>query len=126
MRADNVCDLVVASSMASEAVAHGISPSRVPVLNPVSGVCQAQIPCLKDNYAYLIWNTQTQRAAVVDPSEAAPVVSALKSVGQGLGQLPKSPVSLRYILNTHHHWDHTGGNSELKRAYDAQVRRTAG
>ena len=28
---------------------------------------------------------------------------------------------LDYVLNTHHHWDHTGGNMELKRKYNATV-----
>jgi hydroxyacylglutathione hydrolase len=61
------------------------------------------IPCLKDNYAYLINCSETGQTAVVDPSEAEPVIQALKTNG----------LSLNAILNTHHHWDHTGGNSEL-------------
>jgi hydroxyacylglutathione hydrolase len=61
------------------------------------------IPCLKDNYAYLVICEATRRAAVVDPSEAAPVLAAVREAG----------VDLRAIWNTHHHWDHTGGNEEL-------------
>ena len=30
-------------------------------------------------------------------------------------------VQLDYILNTHHHWDHVGGNEELKQRYGAQI-----
>ena len=26
-----------------------------------------------------------------------------------------------YILNTHHHYDHVGGNTELKKKYNAKV-----
>lgn len=65
------------------------------------------VPCLKDNYAYLIVCKQTNAIGIVDPSEAEPVLAALK---QQSGQ----PVA---ILNTHHHYDHVGGNQALKRAY---------
>ena len=30
-------------------------------------------------------------------------------------------LNLDYILNTHHHWDHTGGNEELKKRYKSRV-----
>jgi len=36
----------------------------------------------KDNCAHLIWNKETRAGAVVDPSEAAPVVSAVKMLGR--------------------------------------------
>lgn len=61
------------------------------------------IPCLKDNYAYLLVCRATGAAAVVDPSEAKPVLREIKQQG----------VHLVAILNTHHHWDHVGGNREL-------------
>lgn len=67
------------------------------------------VPCLKDNYAYLI--AHGGACAVVDPSEPEPVMAALKREG----------LTLTHILNTHHHGDHTGGNQELKRAFGAQV-----
>ncbi|GAB5371334.1 hypothetical protein AAMO2058_001570700 [Amorphochlora amoebiformis] len=69
------------------------------------------VPCLSDNYAYIIHNPKSGLTAVVDPSEAAPVKNALESRG----------LSLDYILNTHHHWDHVGGNEELKKDYGAQI-----
>lgn len=65
------------------------------------------IPCLKDNYAYLL-RTESL-VAVIDPSETAPIVAALKGDG------------LTHILNTHHHWDHSGANRELKEKYHARV-----
>ena len=61
------------------------------------------IPCLKDNYAYLLRCPTTGTSAVIDPSEAAPV---LEVVGDRLDA----------ILNTHHHGDHTGGNEQLLEA----------
>ena len=62
------------------------------------------IPCLRDNYAYLLLCPQTQATAVVDPSEADPVQAELERRG----------LSLTAILNTHHHWDHVGGNEALQ------------
>lgn len=59
------------------------------------------IPCLKDNYAYLVTCDATKACAIVDPSEATPVLAAL------CGARPSA------IWNTHHHWDHVGGNEEL-------------
>ncbi len=67
------------------------------------------VPCLKDNYAYLVHGDGL--TAVVDPSEAAPIEQALAQRG----------LKLTHILNTHHHWDHSGGNRELKEKYGAEV-----
>lgn len=67
----------------------------------------APIPCLKDNYAYLVICEATNQAAVVDPSEAGPVSDAIARQG----------VELVAIWNTHHHWDHTGGNKDLLEAH---------
>lgn len=65
------------------------------------------VPCLKDNYAYLVICEDSNKAAVVDPSEAKPVLAAVQNEG----------VELTAIWNTHHHWDHTGGNKELLNAF---------
>ncbi|MEW6300196.1 MAG: hydroxyacylglutathione hydrolase [Thermodesulfobacteriota bacterium] len=65
------------------------------------------IPVLKDNYAYLVIDDATKDAAVVDPSEAKPVAAAVKREG----------VNFTAIINTHHHWDHVGGNEELVREF---------
>ncbi|KAJ9701603.1 hypothetical protein PVL29_006820 [Vitis rotundifolia] len=69
------------------------------------------VPCLKDNYAYLLHDVDTGTVGVVDPSEAVPVIDALSRKNR----------NLTYILNTHHHYDHTGGNAELKARYGAKV-----
>jgi hydroxyacylglutathione hydrolase len=69
------------------------------------------VPCLKDNYAYLLHDPATGSTGIVDPSEAEPVLKALARKGW----------KLTHILNTHHHWDHTGGNPELKAKTGAQV-----
>jgi hydroxyacylglutathione hydrolase len=69
------------------------------------------VPCLSDNYAYLIHDPDEDFCAIVDPSEARPVKAALKARGW----------RLTHILNTHHHPDHTGGNAALKSEYGAKV-----
>ncbi|KAG9444649.1 hypothetical protein H6P81_015989 [Aristolochia fimbriata] len=69
------------------------------------------VPCLKDNYAYLLHDSQTGTVGVVDPSESVPIIDALSQKKQ----------NLMYIFNTHHHYDHTGGNIELKARYGAKV-----
>ena len=69
------------------------------------------VPCLTDNYAYLVHEPSTNAVAIVDPSEAAPVLAALQTHG----------LKLTHILNTHHHFDHTGGNLPLKEATGARI-----
>ena len=69
------------------------------------------IKCLTDNYAYIINDNISKIVAVVDPSEASPIISFLK----------EKKLKLNYILNTHHHYDHIGGNVELKKKYQAKV-----
>jgi hydroxyacylglutathione hydrolase len=67
------------------------------------------VPCLSDNYAYLV--KSGDGVAIVDPSEAAPVRSALAKRGW----------KPDFILNTHHHLDHCGGNLELKQEFGARI-----
>lgn len=69
------------------------------------------IPCLSDNYAYLLRETETGQVAVVDVPEAAPILGALKDLGWPLHQ----------ILITHHHADHIYGLDEVREATGAKV-----
>lgn len=68
------------------------------------------VPILKDNYAYLL-QSPCGKVAVLDPGEADPIIKILDEQG----------LNLDFILNTHHHWDHTDGNAALKRKYGAQI-----
>lgn len=70
-----------------------------------------QVPILKDNYVYVLHEPQTGQTAVVDPGRAAPVIDALHEHGW----------TLDWILNTHHHWDHTDGNLELKHHFNCRI-----
>ena len=69
------------------------------------------IKCLQDNYSYLIIDKASQNACVIDPSEAKPIIDFVEN----------NKIKLKYILNTHHHYDHVGGNIELKKKYNAKV-----
>jgi hydroxyacylglutathione hydrolase len=69
------------------------------------------IPCLQDNYSYLIIDESNNNACVIDPSEARPIINFIEN----------SKINLKYILNTHHHYDHVGGNLELKKKYNSTV-----
>ena len=69
------------------------------------------IKCLKDNYSYIIIDEITKTACVVDPSEANPIINFFEN----------KKINLKYILNTHHHYDHVGGNLELKKKYNSSV-----
>jgi hydroxyacylglutathione hydrolase len=68
------------------------------------------VPCLKDNYAYLLVDDSND-AVIVDASEAAPVRDAVRREG----------VHVRAIWSTHHHWDHVGGNEELSKELGVEV-----
>ena len=69
------------------------------------------IPCLTDNYSYIIIDESNKKTCVIDPSEAEPVINYLE----------KNNLKLNWILNTHHHYDHVGGNTLLKAKYNAKV-----
>ena len=69
------------------------------------------ISCLQDNYSYLIIDEVNKNACVIDPGESVPIINFIE----------KNNINLKYILNTHHHYDHVGGNKELKKKYRSKV-----
>lgn len=68
-------------------------------------------PCLSDNYGFLLRCSDTGKTACVDTPDAQEISQQVERRGWGLD----------YILNTHHHPDHTGGNAALKRKYGATI-----
>jgi len=66
------------------------------------------VPCLFDNYAYILENSKNAEAAVVDPSEAWPIMR----------ELDKRGLALTTVFCTHHHNDHIGGIDDLLEVYD--------
>ena len=69
------------------------------------------IKCLQDNYSYLVRDKKTNLVAIVDPSEFLKVDQ----------EINKKYKKLDFILNTHHHSDHVGGNLALKAKYKSQI-----
>ena len=69
------------------------------------------IKCLSDNYSYLVRDKKTNLVGVIDPSEFAPVDL----------EISKTYKKLDFILNTHHHHDHVGGNIDLKKKYNSKI-----
>ena len=69
------------------------------------------LPVLSDNYIYLIHDPVSLETAVVDPALAQPVLDVLQAKSW----------QLTYILNTHHHADHVGGNVHIKQLTNCKV-----
>jgi len=72
------------------------------------------IRALKDNYIWMIVNSDKKLAVVIDPGEAKPVLDILDH----------QKIKLTAILVTHHHWDHTNGIAELLEHYPVPVYRS--
>ena len=69
----------------------------------VSAMEVFRLPVLSDNYVFVLFDPRDRSAAVVDPAVAEPVLAKL-------GELDAQLVA---IFNTHHHFDHVGGNRQL-------------
>lgn len=69
------------------------------------------IPCLSDNYAYLLHDEATGETACIDVPEAGPIKAALEDHGWTLSQ----------VWLTHHHWDHVDGLADLLADHHASV-----
>lgn len=69
------------------------------------------IPCLSDNYAFLLRDGDSGEVAVIDVPEAAPIKAALAEKGWTLSQ----------VWLTHHHWDHVDGLADLLADHPAKV-----
>lgn len=69
------------------------------------------VKALRDNYIWLIGNSEHNRVAVVDPGDAVPVLDQFRDLGL-------QPVA---ILVTHHHLDHVGGIIRLLESYEIPV-----
>ncbi len=70
-----------------------------------------QFPCLSDNYGFVIHDSESGATGTIDTPDAQAINRALQANGW----------SLTHILNTHHHFDHVGGNLELKEKWDCVI-----
>src|SRR5687768_16467762 len=64
------------------------------------------VPAFTDNYIWLVHDSDSGETAVVDPGDAAPALAEAERRGWTVSQ----------VWNTHHHWDHSGGNLAMKQA----------
>lgn len=69
------------------------------------------IPCLIDNYSYVINDQESNLVGVIDPSEFEAIDLFIS----------KKYKKIDYIFNTHHHIDHIGGNKKLKLKYKSKI-----
>ena len=69
------------------------------------------VPILKDNYAWLLKDSETGATAIVDPADAKPIIAAIEAAGGRLDM----------ILLTHHHADHTAGTDEVRAHFKCPV-----
>jgi hydroxyacylglutathione hydrolase len=69
------------------------------------------VSCLNDNYSYIIHDEVSNLVGVIDPSE-------FKTIDKIISLKYKK---IDYILNTHHHFDHVGGNQDLKKKYNSKI-----
>jgi hydroxyacylglutathione hydrolase len=70
-----------------------------------------QFPCLEDNYGYLLHDPDSGMTATIDTPEVTAIEHALQEKNW----------QLTHIFNTHHHFDHAGGNLELKEKTEAVI-----
>ena len=68
------------------------------------------IPCLNDNFSYLIYEKETNTVSIVDPSDFNECNTVVKKFKK-----------LDFILNTHHHADHVDGNIKLQEKYNSKI-----
>ena len=69
------------------------------------------IPCLSDNYAFLLHDPGTGHTACIDVPDATPIAAELTARGW----------TLSHILITHHHFDHVQGVDALKATHGGKV-----
>jgi hydroxyacylglutathione hydrolase len=69
------------------------------------------ISALEDNYCYIIYEKNSNLVGVIDPSEFEKIDKLIL----------KKYKKLDFILNTHHHFDHVGGNIKLKEKYSSKI-----
>ncbi|KAJ1959648.1 Cytoplasmic glyoxalase II [Dipsacomyces acuminosporus] len=61
------------------------------------------VPCLSDNYAYVLVDEKANQVSVIDPVEPSKVLPVVQSTN----------MDFKTVLTTHHHADHSGGNNRI-------------
>ncbi len=74
-------------------------------------ITASPVPILKDNYAWLLRDSDTGATAIVDPADPQPIIEAIEKAGGRLDM----------ILLTHHHADHIAGTDEVRARFKCPV-----
>ncbi|HEU4704887.1 MAG TPA: hydroxyacylglutathione hydrolase [Sphingomicrobium sp.] len=69
------------------------------------------VPAFTDKYIWLVHDPASGETAAVDPGDPAPA----------LAESGRRGWPIRQVWNTHHHWDHSGGNLAVKAATGCTV-----
>ncbi len=64
------------------------------------------------NFTYVLEDEQTSEAVILDPSW---------DLDNVLGVVEKNGLKVKYVINTHHHFDHTIGNDAIAKATGAKI-----
>ncbi len=75
----------------------------------MAGLEIVAVPAFADNYLWLVHDRESGETAVVDPGDAAPILTEAQAYGWHIGQ----------VWNTHWHPDHTNGNQTVVAATGA-------
>jgi len=70
-----------------------------------------QFACLSDNYGFLVRDHASGAVATIDTPDTTAINEELEKAGW----------ALTHIFNTHHHWDHAGGNLALKEKWQCEI-----
>lgn len=70
-----------------------------------------QFPCLSDNYGYLIHNSETNYTISIDSPDGDEIIAQAK----------KNKLKINAVWNTHHHFDHVGGNDKIRAEFNAKI-----
>ncbi len=64
------------------------------------------------NFTYIVEDEETGEAIIIDPSWNLDEIEAF---------VTRNDLKIKYIVNTHHHFDHTIGNKAMAEVFDAKI-----
>ncbi|KAL4891278.1 beta-lactamase-like protein [Aspergillus ambiguus] len=90
---------------------HFVLRTSATIQKDASLICGSEGTGKGNNYAYLVTDEPTKQSVIIDPANPPEVAPELQS------QIRAGKIDLTAIVNTHHHWDHAGGNNEMLKTF---------